>query len=345
MSEAEGALRAFDAEVSAAFGSDTIAFGPMSSVLLRSESTSSSNIENLTVGARQLALAELNLSQSPNARLVASNVLAMNTALELADRLTSDTLLDMHRALLIGDPRLSHEAGRYRTQPVWIRGSAFGPVNAVHVAPPHDLVPDLVDDTLQFLNRVDAPVIAQIAIAHAQFETIHPFVDGNGRTGRALVQAALRNKQVTRSITAPVSAGLLHSQESYFAALTAFRAGDAAPIVAAFVAASAVCRKQGHDLVQELRAIIAALRERIAPASKRAFAHQVIPFLVEQPVITSAALAARFDIAPTSAIHTIDLLAQYGVVSEVTKNRRNRVWQQNDVLEALDRFAASIVRR
>ena len=73
-----------------------------------------------------------------------------------------------------------------------------------------------MDDLVAFLGRLDIPVLAHVAIAHAQFETIHPFPDGNGRTGRAIVQAMLRHSRVTTNITVPVSAGLLHDAEGYY---------------------------------------------------------------------------------------------------------------------------------
>ena len=74
-------------------------------------------------------------------------------------------------------------------------------------------------DLMLFLQRDDIPVLLQCALAHAQFETIHPFADGNGRTGRALIHAILRNKGLASHIVPPVSAGPLHETDQYFAAL------------------------------------------------------------------------------------------------------------------------------
>ena len=112
------------------------------------------------------------------------------------------------------------------------------PIGATFVGPRHELVPGAVDDLIAFTQRDDISALPQIAVAHAQFETIHPFTDGNGRTGRALVQALLRNKGLTRQVTVPVSAGLLAGTDAYFDALTSYRSGDAAPIVERFTEAS-----------------------------------------------------------------------------------------------------------
>src|SRR5690606_20543098 len=177
---------------------------PFASILLRTESASSSEIEHLSSGARQIALADLGEHASRNARLSVGNVRAMRAALELSDAIDADAILRMHHALLDhDDPAI---AGRWRTQQVWIGGGSLGPHTAQFVPPHHERVPELIDDLVVFANRVDLPVVAQIAVAHAQFETIHPFPDGNGRVGRALIQAMLRGGQLTRSVAVPVSA-------------------------------------------------------------------------------------------------------------------------------------------
>lgn len=161
--EAATELTRFDAEV----GHIT---APFASILLRTESASSSEIENLTSGARQIALAELGEHASRNARLIVGNVRAMQTALELSDAIDAEAILRKHRALFErDDPNI---AGVWRQQQVWIGGGNLGPHTAQFVPPHHDRVPALIDDMIVFANRVDVPVIAQIALAHAQFETI-----------------------------------------------------------------------------------------------------------------------------------------------------------------------------
>ena len=131
----------------------------------------------------------------------------MTAALELAQRLDADAILAMHAAL-VGDlhPEI---AGRWREEQVWIGGTSFGPHQADFIPPHHEHVPALIDDLVAFVKRDDLPLLAQAAVAHAQFETIHPFPDGNGRTGRALIHSMLRGHGLTQNVTVPVSAGLL----------------------------------------------------------------------------------------------------------------------------------------
>ncbi|WP_246078150.1 Fic family protein [Rhodoglobus vestalii] len=169
-------LTRFDAQVGALTA-------PFASILLRSESASSSEVENLTSSAQQVALAEIGDASSGNAQLVVGNVAAMTAAIDLADDLNPEAILTMHRALLEkSNPGI---VGSWRSDQVWIGGGSISPHNADFIPPHHDRVPALMDDIMQFARRTDLPVIAQLAIAHAQFETIHPFPDGNGRAGRA----------------------------------------------------------------------------------------------------------------------------------------------------------------
>ena len=139
----------------------------------------------------------------------------------------------------------------------WIGGSRLGPHAAVFVPPVHERVPGLIDDLVAFIARDDVPVLAHAALAHAQFETIHPFEDGNGRTGRALVHAMLRSKGLTRTVTVPISAGLLVDTDAYFVALTAYRSGDPEPIVECFADAAFAAVANGRELVGDLRAVCA----------------------------------------------------------------------------------------
>ncbi|MDR1077949.1 MAG: Fic family protein, partial [Propionibacteriaceae bacterium] len=245
--DSTAALVRLDAHLATRFGDQEIV--PLATVLLRSESASSSQIERLTVGARRLAIAELGRPAGGNAELVARNVASMRRALELADRLDETAILAAHQTLM-GD-RLD-DAGRYRAGPVWIGGLGSDPSTAAHVPPAADRVPESMADLMAFARRDDLPVLLQAAVAHAQFENIHPFADGNGRVGRALLQAMLRHHGVTRSVTIPLSAGLLVDTAAYFDALSAYRRGDAAPIVSAVARAAWIAAAQGRRLVDAL---------------------------------------------------------------------------------------------
>jgi Fic family protein len=326
--EAAAELARFDSEVG------QIA-APFASILLRTESASSSEIENLTSGAGQIALAELGERAPKNAQLVVGNVRAMQAALELSESLTVESILEMHRALLEhSDP---HIVGHWRDQQVWIGGGSLGPHTAQFVPPHHERVPALMDDLLTFANRTDLPRLAQTAVAHAQFETIHPFPDGNGRVGRALVQSMLRAGQLTRNVTVPVSAGLLHNTGRYFDALNAYRQGDVAPIVRAIAEASFAAVHNGRVLVRDLEELRETWVQRIT-ARRDSAAHRLGDVLIRQPVIDTTTAAHQLGVSAVNTQVAIDRFVAAGVLTQLTGGRRNRIWQAQEVLTALDAF-------
>lgn len=201
---------------------------PFTPLLLRSESAVSSRIEQLTSSARKVLEAEVTGRGKGNAALIAANTRQMEQAVERA-RASVDGIVDMHRILLAESaPDI---AGKLREQQVWIGGSDFSPSGAVFVPPGAESVEKLMADLGRFMQRTDIPALAHAAVAHAQFETIHPFADGNGRTGRALVHVMLKERRLTTSSALPISAGLLTDSAGYFAALNAYRDGDVDPIV------------------------------------------------------------------------------------------------------------------
>ncbi|WP_104169716.1 Fic family protein [Cryobacterium sp. M23] len=333
--EAASELARFDAEVG------QIA-APFASILLRTESASSSEIENFTSGARQIALAELGEHASKNAQLIVGNVRAMQAALALSESIDGNAILEMHRALLEqSNPDI---VGHWRDQQVWIGGGSFGPHTAQFVPPHQDRVPALMDDLVAFANRVDLPVLAQTAIAHAQFETIHPFPDGNGRVGRALIQAMLRSGGLTQNVAVPVSAGLLHDTGRYFDALSAYRSGDVAPIIRSIAEASFAAVHNGRILVADLESVQVEWRGRIS-ARRDSAVHRLVGILLRQPVIGAAAAAAQLGISSVNAQVAIDRLVDANILTQITDGRRNRIWLAKDVVQVLDEFAARAKRR
>jgi Uncharacterized conserved protein len=225
VSEAEAALVRLNLAVDALSDSEALA-----RLLLRTESVASSRIEGLEIGARRLlhADAERRLGEPPRdvtAAEVLGNIDAMLYAVDKVDAgdlVSVELLLEIHRRLLSGT-RLESHGGRFRSEQNWIGGSAFNPCSAEYVPPPHELVPDLVADLCEFCNDDSLPAVAQAAIAHAQFETIHPFVDGNGRVGRALIHLVLRRRGVVSRALPPVSLILATWAQEYVEALTATR--------------------------------------------------------------------------------------------------------------------------
>lgn len=314
---------------------------PFSSVLLRSESAASSQIEDLTASARAIAEAEIGERSRAHAQQIVGNVAAMGAALALSNDLTAQAILDMHQALLAHtEPAI---AGRWRHEQVWIGGSSLGPHGAAFVPPHHSHVPAAIDDLVGFVARDDVPVLVHAAIAHAQFETIHPFPDGNGRTGRALMQAMLRGKGLTRNVMVPISAGLLTDVDEYFEALIAYRDGQVDPIVVRLADASYAAISNGRQLVAELREIRRGWDDRVR-SRKGTATWRIAELLMRHPVINAVLVQDELGIARPNVYRSLAPLEEAGVLTP-SGGQRARVWRSPEVLAAVDAFAKRAGRR
>ncbi|PRA14150.1 cell filamentation protein Fic [Arthrobacter sp. MYb211] len=317
--------------------------GPFATIMLRSESVASSQIENLTANARSLGEAELGIEEELNATLVVRNVRAMESALAASENLDTGSILDMHRALMKGT-RDEATAGSWRQQQVWIGTSSSSPIGAEFIPPHHDRVPALMEDLMVYARRTDVPTMAQAAIAHAQFETVHPFTDGNGRIGRALIHSMLKRHGVARNVSTPVSAGLLADIGAYHRSLDAYRAGNPEPIITLCSEASFRAIWNGTQLAEDVTSIADSWKAKIK-ARKDAAVWRVLELLESRPVVNAAVLEAELGLDYLRSKRAMDLLTENGVVIGVDKYKRGRFWRAPEMLNALDAFAERAGRR
>lgn len=308
--------------------------GPLVAILLRTESSASSQVERVFAGGREFGLAQLGISKSASAQLVVDNTTAMKAALGLSEKVSAENLIQMHRALLErSNPRI---VGSFREVPVWIGGPT--PHLAKFVGPLPSRIPAAIEDLAVFTRRIDIPRLAQVAIAHAQFETIHPFEDGNGRTGRALVHALLKSNGLTQNSTVPISAGLVSNLEGYFSSLTAFREGDAAPIIEAFVSASLFGISVANSLIAQIREAEAKARSMLSARSD-SVAMRVLPHLAEYPALSAKKVQELLQVSTPSAIAGLVALKDAGVLEQNSAQRRNRVWIAPDYIKIWENFS------
>ncbi|MCY4617370.1 MAG: Fic family protein [Chloroflexi bacterium] len=233
---------------------------PLAHLLTRSEAIASSRIEGLQVDARGLARAEarqrVGRRVGTRAREVMDNVDAMQHAIIEAatvERFSSEDLLAVHDVLM---RRRLDSAGRIRSSQNWIGGNDYNPCGADFVPPPVDFVPGLMEDLCAFCESEEVPPLFQAAVAHAQFETIHPFDDGNGRTGRALVHVVLRRRGLVAEVVPPISVALSNNRNAYINGLIGFRDGDLTGWLELFVTATL----QGVQLAERYRASVLELQ-------------------------------------------------------------------------------------
>jgi Fic family protein len=321
-------------------------------LLLRAEAVASSRIEGLEVGARRLLKAQLALelhgeAGDVTATEVLNNIEAMRWAVESvsgAQTITVEHLLSIHDRLLTGT-RLERYAGRIREEQNWIGGSAYNPCSAAFVPPPPELVRGLLEDLCEFCNGESLPAIAQAALAHAQFETIHPFVDGNGRAGRALIHVVLRRRGLAPTVVPPISLVLATWSQGYVDGLTATRyrtepsSDEATDGVNAwlglFAAATHRAVSDAETYESRVADVQAQWRERVGRVRADSAAHRLIDALPSAPVVTVQSAAALIDRSEQAVNEAIPRLVEAGVLRQTTVGRRNRAFEATDLIDAL----------
>lgn len=307
------------------------------SLLLRSESAASSQIENLTSSARNIALAGLSESAPKNAQIIAANIDAMRRALALPGGLTPESIYGIHKTLL-GRTDASC-AGRLREEQVWVGGTPYSPHEALFVPPVAERVSQCLDDLCRFAQIDSADPVAKAAIVHAQFETIHPFIDGNGRTGRTLLHRMLKIDGVLTHGTVPVSAGLLHDVDRYMQALSSYQQGDPEPIIDQLVDALDSAIVIASLTSARVAEIDDAWRERI---TERAGAkiHELPALLWEQPVVDSAYIAQRLGMTRRAATDLINRACSYEILRPLGRAQRGDFYQAPDAVDLLDEISS-----
>jgi Fic family protein len=354
--EAEAAIHRLNAQARALVDTEALA-----RLLLRAEAVASSRIEGLEVGPRRLLHEEVvRATHQPSSDVTANEVLGNIDAMVFAvervgqdDPITLDLILEVHRRLLAGT-RLGSHGGRLRDQQNWIGGSDYNPCSATFVPPPPEFVADLLHDLCRFCVADDLPAVVQAAIAHAQFETIHPFVDGNGRTGRALIHLVLRRRGLATDILPPVSVILATWARSYVDGLTRFRYPGAPTsrtaqegLNAWMGLFAAACTRSVADATSfEHRAteLEAAWRERLGAVRAESATDLLLRRLPGAPVLTVDGAAALTGRTFKPANQAIQRLVETGILRQVTVGRRNRAFEAPEVIAAftdLERRLAS----
>ncbi len=335
LSEAEAAIASLNA-------TQPPALKPLARLLLRTESIASSKVEGLQIDARSLARAEVKQEIGKPIGTDAIEILASIDAMQLAveqaagaGAIREKDLRDVHAALMANSTVI--KPGKIRTVQNWIGGNNYNPCEAAFVPPPPEDVPALLKDLCKFCNDDSLSPLVQAAVAHAQFETIHPFEDGNGRTGRALAQIILRRRGLAPDYVPPVSVILARQKASYIRGLTLFREDKLAEWLTIFAEAAASAAR----LAQRYLALVAQLQERWRTSTRRtglradAAAWTIIDVLPAHPAITiSVAMAATGRTRPAVA-HAIDQLVSCGVLVPLAESQRNRSWEATGLLDLI----------
>lgn len=276
------------------------------------------------------ALSDRRLDATP-AGLVAANLRAHRIAAGVTAPITEGDVAAWHHLLMASQPQ--HTPGEYRRVQNWL-GGPRGIGSAVFIPPRQERVAQAMADLVRFVGRTDIPAVVHAAIAHAQLEAIHPFTDGNGRTGRCLIHAMLTLAGVSRSATIPISLGLLHRRREYQAALAAYRGGQLQPLVGLFVAAIADGVNAGVELRRAAREFTDRLAQTVR-ARPHAKCRVAMEMFVDQPELTATQLADGLKIRQANVWRTMAPLVATGMVTE-----GRGVWSAPVLLDQIDSAVA-----
>ncbi|HXY94547.1 MAG TPA: Fic family protein [Acidimicrobiia bacterium] len=320
-------------------------YAALAPLLLRAEGVASSFIEGVSAPVVDIVLAEVGEPREPSAAAwVASNLAAVDEAIADAHGgiLTVERLCRWHRTLMTGSPTPAHHVGTVRDEQGWIGGAS--PLDAHLVTPPPEELPGLLDDLVAYVNRDDVDPVTQAAIAHAQFEVVHPFADGNGRVGRVLV-AWILVRRLSLVTPPPVSTRIAADVGGYGSGLVLFRLGDHNAWIRWFASAVSGAGRAQQELVAAVEQIQRAWRERLAApreGAKRlrsnAAAWQVLALFPRHLVLTGPAVASELAIplktASAALRELVDagILVEHGTVQPTGRGRPSRLYTSPELL-------------
>ncbi|MEK6328601.1 MAG: Fic family protein [Actinomycetota bacterium] len=309
--------------------------------LLRAESVASSRIEGLVLSHRRLARAAFSPDvRDVTAQSVLANIRALERAVDLAsevDELKPEHLIEVHRLLFEGT-RDEHLGGMIREEQNWIGGAASSPRGAEFIPPPPELVRELLDDLCAFCNREDLPGVIQAAIGHVQFETIHPFHDGNGRVGRAVILIILRRRGISQRYLPPVSLALAGEADRYIAGLTSWRFGDEADWYSVFTDAVYRAATGAREFADRVAGLQRRWIEQAGNPRGGSGPLRLIELLPSQSIVDVKTAQKLLGGTNERARQAIIRLERAGVLRQTTLGRRNRAWECVELFDLLDQF-------
>lgn len=258
--------------------------------------------------------------------------LARKDGLPLSVRLLNEA----HLRLMKGVRGAEKEPGEIRRSQNWIGGTRPG--NAAYVPPPPREVPRLLGDLEKYLHAEDSlPPLVRAGLAHVQFETIHPYLDGNGRLGRLLVTLVLQEWELLSQPLLYLSLFFKRRREDYYRALNRVRTdGDWEGWTAFFLEGVATIAEEAVQSARELFTLVSRDRAEVLAASKATVvASRLFEELPRHPVVTVAGVVKLLETTKPTAAKAIGLLEELGILAETTGRKRDRTFGYAEYLDQL----------
>ena len=309
---------------------------------VRKEAVLSSQIEGTQSSLSELLLFENDAASGApldDVTEVSNYVAAMEHGMKrLAEGfpLSLRLIKEVHGVLLAKGRGSEKRPGEFRISQNWIGGSRPG--NALFVPPPPDQVLACMGSLELFLHNHDVPSLVRAGLAHAQFETIHPFLDGNGRTGRLLVTLLLCHDGVLPQPLLYLSLFLKKHRSTYYELLQSVRThGTWEEWLDFFLQGVEETANQAADTASRLLQVFQQDRARLHRLGRKGTsAIKLHDVLQKQPVITVTRLVAKFGFTAPTANTALVVLVEQGIVREITGHRRNRVFSYTEYLRTLN---------
>lgn len=348
---AETSIAKLNGEVKALHSTEGLA-----RLLLRVEAVSSSHIEGLSIGTRRLLKAEVSMQGNAAFKFdeaaaeVVGNIHAMEYAIDAAvteDAVSVDTILNIHRALC-ESTRIQAFGGKVRTVQNWVGGNSYNPLQADYVPPAPERVKELLEDLAAYCNDDVVSPVAQAALVHAQFESIHPFIDGNGRTGRALIHLILRRRGLAPELVPPISLCMATRAADYVQALSEFRYTDDEDSgqirtrvndwVSFFAGSCVRACEEARSFEDGARALQDGWRERLGSVRRGSALEVLIDEMVGMPIFTIGTASRTSGRAFSAMSAAVGRCVEAGIVKPIGNQKRNRAFEVPDVINEFNVF-------
>lgn len=319
-------------------------------LLLRFEGVASSAFEQIRAPLEEIAFAEVSTLVTGPSAWVVDNLAVVSAAVDSARQrpLSVDSLFEWHRRLMVHatdrlEPAL---VGSFRVRPIWVGGGS--PQTAAYVGPPPELVGPLMDDLIKFANDDALDVVTQAAIVHAQFESIYPFADGNGRLGRVLIGwLVVRRLHVV--VPPPFSVFIVRDPGGYLSGLALYQMGELSPWIRWFATTLERSASSTTSIIGDIEALMAEWRQRAlstteagrAVRADATFWH-VLEMLPEHPIISAQLIHERFGITSESARQMLHRFESLGILTDVEirtgkKGRPVQWWAAKELIDVIAR--------
>jgi len=301
-------------------------------LLLRTEALSSSQIEHYSASNRNVALAQISKKQTKEATIIKSNLET------LIRGLSADQQIDMTTITKLNQTLLENDQIDVRKRINWIGTPSSLPHEAIYVPPHPDYLDLYLSQLIAFCNRDDLHPLIISSFAHAYFEIIHPFEDGNGRVGRILIQMILKEKAFLEHMYLPFSVGLVKDQTRYIHALNDFKLGIYDTIITVMLENGLALVPKVYEVLEQILNLKLKWQQTLN-LRQDALAWKMLDDIIVQPVFDVKYIKDKHKANDQAVRNNIEALLSAGIISEIGNAKRDVVYEAREVLELLDQFS------